>query len=246
MKERVKRTGLLVGEEGLQRLEKASVLVFGVGGVGGYAVEALVRAGIHRVDVVDADTVAESNLNRQIIATYETIGQLKVDAVYERAKTLNPDIEMHRYAMFYLPENAEEIDFQGYDYIIDAVDTVSAKLSIIERAKKAGIPVISAMGAGNKLSPSGFEICDLQKTHMCPLAKVMRKELKARGITGVKVCYSTEKALTPLPDSEQSGKRVTPGSTPYAPGICGLMLAGEVINDLLNVRTEEERQLPHR
>lgn len=235
MREELTRTGLLIGEEGIERLQKARVAVFGIGGVGGYVVEALARSGVGALDLIDNDTVALSNLNRQIIATRQTVGQYKVDVMRERILSINPEAEVTVYRCFFLPENAGGFDFAQYDYVVDAVDTVTAKLEIIMRAKAAGIPVISCMGAGNKLDPTRFEVTDIYKTSMCPLAKVMRRELKKRGVEKLKVVYSTEEAISPMESKENStsSRRSTPGSVAFVPGVAGLIAAGEVIKDLL-------------
>lgn len=238
------RTQALIGKDNMDKLTKASVAVFGVGGVGGYVVEALARSGVGHIELIDHDTVAESNLNRQIIATYDTIGRFKVDVMKERILSINPDAEVVVHKCFYLPENKADFDFSRYSYVVDAVDTVTAKLTIIEEAKNAGIPVISSMGTGNKLNPTMFEVTDISKTSVCPLAKVMRKELKNRGITDVKVVYSKEEALKPMEElgteakdraSEQASpttRRSTPGSVSFVPSVAGLIIAGEVIKDL--------------
>ena len=229
------RTEMLIGEEGLKKLLSSHVCVFGVGGVGGYVVEALARSGVGKLDLVDADTVCESNINRQIIATHKTLGMYKVDAEKERILEINPGCEVGVYKMFYLPENAADIDLSVYDYVIDAVDTVTAKIEIIKRAKEAGTPVISSMGAANKLDPTAFEVADIYKTQVCPLAKVMRRELKKRGIESLKVVYSREEAIKPLKlEEEQTGRRVTPASIAFVPSVAGLIVAGEVIKDLVN------------
>lgn len=256
IKEELSRTGMLIGEEGINRLQKARVAVFGIGGVGGYVVEALARSGVGTLDLIDNDTVAPSNLNRQIIATRDTLGQLKVDAMKERILSIQPETVVHAHACFFLPENADSFDFAQYDYVVDAVDTVTAKLEIIMRAKAAGVPVISCMGAGNKLDATKFEVTDIYKTTMCPLAKVMRRELKKRGVDKLKVVYSTEQARQPIevelsgqaasqggqvePTSENgtggiaTTRRSTPGSVAFVPGVAGLIAAGEVIKDLIN------------
>ena len=229
------RTEMLIGEEGLEKLLSSRVCVFGVGGVGSYAVEALARSGVGKIDLVDADTVCESNINRQIIATHKTLGMYKVDAEKERILEINPNCEVGVYRMFYLPENAGDIDMSVYDYVIDAVDTVTAKIEIIKRAKEAGTPVISSMGAANKLDPTAFEVADIYKTQVCPLAKVMRRELKKRGIESLKVVYSREESIKPLQlEEEQTGRRVTPASIAFVPSVAGLIVAGEVIKDLVN------------
>jgi len=221
------RTEKLIGKSGIDRLKSAKVLVFGVGGVGGFTVEALARAGVGRIDVVDGDTVSESNINRQIIALSGTIGRPKVDVIKQRIKDINPDIEVNAFNLFYLPENADAIDFSVYDYIIDAVDTVAAKISIVQQAERSGTGVISAMGAGNKLDATKFEITDIYKTEGCPLARVMRKELRARGIGHLTVVYSKE------PPIKQNGEDKTPGSISYVPSVAGLLIAQKVIRDLI-------------
>ena len=224
MTDQFDRTRLLIGEEGLAKLKKARVAVFGVGGVGGFAVEALVRSGIGAFDLIDNDTVALSNLNRQIIATRDTIGKLKVEVMRDRILSINPQAEIRMYPCFYLPENAAEFDFSQYSYVVDAVDTVTAKIDIIMQAQAAGVPVISSMGAGNKMDPTRFEVTDIYKTTVCPLARVMRRELKKRGVKQLKVVYSTEKAI-------KTGADV-PGSIAFVPSVAGLILAGEVVKDL--------------
>lgn len=230
MKEQFSRTGLLIGEEGIQRLQQARVAVFGIGGVGGYVVEALARSGVGAFDLIDNDTVCESNINRQIIATFETLGRAKVDVMRERILCINPKAEVRVYNCFFLPENAGEFDFSDYSYVVDAVDTVTAKLEIIMRAKAAGVPVISCMGAGNKLDPTKFEVTDIYKTSVCPLAKVMRRELKKRGVEALKVVYSTEEAMK---SPENAGRRSTPGSIAFVPSVAGLIAAGEVVKDIV-------------
>lgn len=231
------RTGLLVGKAALQRLSEAKVAVFGVGGVGGYVVEALARSGVGKLVLVDNDKVSLTNINRQIIALHSTIGRYKTEVMRERVLDINPNAQVELHTCFFLPENAAEFDFSAYDYVVDAVDTVTAKIEIIMRAKAAGVPVISAMGAGNKLDASRFVVTDIYQTRMCPLAKVMRKELKKRGIADLKVLYSTEPALKPIvPEGEEaevSKKRETPGSIAYVPSVAGLLLAGEVIKDII-------------
>ena len=226
------RTVILLGKSAMEKLKNARVAVFGVGGVGGYVVEALARSGVGTLDLIDNDSVSESNVNRQIIALHSTIGRAKVDVAKDRVKDINPDICVHAHQVFYLPETADEFDFTKYDYVVDAIDTVSGKLALIERAKEAKVPVISSMGAGNKLDPTAFEVADIQKTSVCPLARVMRRELKKRGIDHVKVVYSKEEPLpSPLQD-EESGKPI-PGSIAFVPSVVGLILAGEVIKDLI-------------
>ncbi len=236
MKEQYSRTSLLIGEEGIARLRSSRVAVFGIGGVGGFAVEALARAGVGALDLIDSDTVSISNLNRQIIATYRTIGRYKTEVMAERIQDIDPDTKVRIYNCFYLPETADQFDFSDYDYVIDAVDTVTAKLEIILRAKAAGVPVISSMGAGNKMDPALFRVDDISRTSVCPLAKVMRRELKKRGVTGLKVVYSTEPPIQPKEspsEQPQAGRRSVPGSISFVPSAAGLILAGEVVRDLI-------------
>ncbi|MBR2647091.1 MAG: tRNA threonylcarbamoyladenosine dehydratase [Clostridia bacterium] len=226
------RTAILIGEEGVERLKKSRVAVFGVGGVGGYVVEALARSGVGALDLIDKDLVSESNINRQIIALHSTIGQMKTEVAAARARDINPNIVVRTHNVFYLPETAAEFDFSQYNYVVDAIDTVSGKIALIERAKACNVPVLSCMGAGNKLNAVAFEVADITKTSVCPLARVMRRELKKRGIEHVKVVYSKEEPLpSPLID-EESGKAV-PGSIAFVPSVAGLILAGEVIKDLI-------------
>lgn len=235
MEEQFSRTGLLLGEEALLRLQGSRVAVFGIGGVGGYTVEALARAGVGTIDVIDSDTVSISNINRQLLATHDTIGMRKVDAAKARIRSINPQAVVHCHPIFYTPETADQLDFTQYDYIVDAIDTVTGKLCIIQRAMEAGVKVISCMGTGNKLDPTALQVADISKTTICPLARIMRKELRKRGITHLKVVYSTEEALTPVGAEEEAaalGKRTIPGSTAFVPGAAGLILAGEVIQDL--------------
>ena len=226
------RTALLIEKEGVEKLKRARVAVFGIGGVGGYVVEALARAGVGTLDLVDKDTLSESNINRQILALHSTVGKWKTEVAKERIRDINPDITVHTHNLFYLPETADEFDFSAYDYVVDAMDTVSAKLALIERAKRANIPVISSMGTGNKLDPTAFEVADISKTLICPLARVMRKELKRRGIEHLKVVYSKEEAKPPTLFDEESGKPI-PGSISFVPSVAGLIIAGEVIKDLI-------------
>lgn len=233
MREELQRTGLLLGREAVEKLGRAKVAVFGVGGVGGYAVEALARSGVGTLDIFDKDVVSVSNINRQIIALHSTVGRLKVEVMKERIADINPDIAVNAHACFYMPENAGEYDFSEYDYIIDAVDTVTAKIEIVMQAQKAGVSVISSMGAGNKLNPDQFEVSDIYDTSVCPLAKVMRKELKKRGVKSLKVVYSKEEAKTPAERIKEDGRRALPGSVAFVPSAAGLILAGEVIKDLI-------------
>ena len=237
MLDQFSRTRILLGSKAMGKLTHSRVAVFGIGGVGGYAVEALARSGVGALDLIDSDKVALTNLNRQIIALHNTIGQYKVDVAAERIQAINPDCIVRTYKTFYLPENSAEFDFSAYDYIVDAIDTVAGKIGLIEAANTANTPIISAMGAGNKLDPTAFEVTDIYKTSVCPLAHVMRKELKKRGIKKLKVVYSKEKPLSPLTDEEtdKTAKRVTPGSTSFVPSVVGLIIAGEVIKDLINI-----------
>lgn len=234
MLEQFARTGLLIGEENMQKLENAKVAVFGIGGVGGYVVEALARSGVGTFDLIDNDTVALSNLNRQIIATKDTVGQYKTEVMKNRILSINPEAKVNVHNCFYLPETAQEFNFSDYTYVVDAVDTVTAKIDIIMQAQAAGVPVISSMGAGNKLDATKLTVTDIYKTTMCPLAKVMRRELKKRGVKKLKVVYSTEKAIKPVGEVEEdTGRRSTPGSIAYVPSVAGLLLAGEIIKDII-------------
>lgn len=238
MSEQFARTELLLGTEAMEKLHNSRVAVFGVGGVGGYAVEALVRSGIGTIDIIDNDEVALSNLNRQIIATYKTVGMSKVDAMEERIHDINPDCVVNKHKCFYLPETASEFDFSKYDYVVDAIDTVTGKINLVLQAREAETRIISSMGAGNKLDPTRFEVEDIYKTSVCPLAKVMRRELKKRGVKHLKVVYSKEEAITPkgeLPCEDNSGKRSVPGSTAFVPSVVGLIIASEVVKDLTTV-----------
>lgn len=243
------RTQLLLGEEAMERLKNARVAVFGIGGVGGYTVEALVRSGVHAFDLIDDDKICLTNLNRQIIATRKTVGKLKVEVMRDRILDINPEADVRMHPCFYLPENADDFDFSEYDYVVDAVDTVTAKIDIIMQAKAKNVPVISSMGAGNKMDPTRFEVADIYKTSVCPLAKVMRRELKKRGVKKLKVVYSTEKAKRPIEDMAIScrnhcicppgaqhkctERRDIPGSTAFVPSVVGLIIAGEVIKDIV-------------
>lgn len=236
MSEQFSRTELLIGEASVEKLNKSHVAVFGVGGVGGYVCEALVRSGIGAFDLVDSDTVAESNLNRQIIALHSTVDKYKVDVMKERMLDINPVVKVNVHRCFYLPENADDFDFSQYDYIVDAVDTVTAKIEIIMRAKALGIPVISAMGAGNKLDPSKFKVADIYDTKVCPLCRVMRREMKKRNVESLKVVYSEEEPIkneNMKNTDTESSRRSTPGSTAFTPAACGLVIASEVVRDLI-------------
>ncbi len=236
---------MLLGEEGINKLSKAKVLVFGVGGVGGFVVEGLARAGVGQIDIVDNDTVCLSNLNRQIIALHSTIGMDKVDACKKRILDINPDCRVKVFKCFYLPENSDEFVFEDYDYVIDAIDTVTAKIDIIVKCIEKGTPVISSMGTGNKLDPTQIQVTDIYKTEMDPLAKVMRRELKKRGVKKLKVVYSKEAALKPdysfqndnneEDDNTTGRKKLPPGSVSFVPSVAGLTIAGEVIKDILGI-----------
>ena len=235
MKDELLRTAMLLGEEAVEKLQKARVAIFGIGGVGGYTLEALARAGIGRLDLIDSDTVSRSNINRQILATQSTVGMSKVEAGKKRVLDINPDCVVRTWEIFYTPETADQFDFTQYDYIVDAIDTVTGKLQLIQRAHECGTPIISCMGTGNKLDASAFEVSDISKTTMCPLARIVRKELGKRGIKHLKVVYSQEEALSPTGWEEEAkalGKRQIPGSVSFVPGAAGLILAGEVIKDL--------------
>ena len=232
MKDIFSRTELLIGEKSLKKLSLSRVAVFGIGGVGGYTVEALIRSGLGNIDIIDNDKVCESNINRQIIATSKTIGLYKVDIAKNRILEINPNVNVKTYKIFYTPQNANDFDFNQYDYIVDAIDTVSGKLSLIEKAKEYNIPIICAMGAGNKMDPTKFEVSDISKTSVCPLARVIRTELKKRKIKDVKVVYSKETPLKPTKSGEKNTKQV-PGSISFVPSVVGLIIAGEVIKDLI-------------
>ena len=228
------RTQMLLGEEALEKLKNSTVAVFGVGGVGSYVCEALARSGVGKLILIDGDTVAKSNINRQIIALNSTIGKPKAEVMKNRILDINVNACVIEKNIFYTPENGDEIDFCGIDYIVDAIDTVTSKLYIIEKAKKMGIPVISSMGTGNKLDATRFKISDISKSEVCPLARVMRKELKSRGITSLKVLWSDEKPITPIPLEEDTDKRrKTPASVSFVPSVAGLLIAAEVIKDLI-------------
>lgn len=234
MEERFSRTALLIGENGVERLRKSRVAVFGVGGVGSFTVEALARLGVGHFTLVDPDTVAESNLNRQLIALHSTIGKYKVDAARERVLDINPDAEVEALKIFYLPENADAFDVSRFDCIIDAIDTVSAKLELITRAKAAGVPIISSMGTGNKMHPEMLEISDISKTSVCPLARVMRRELRARGIKSLDVVYSKEEAMEPRESVFLPNGKKTVGSISFVPSAAGLLIASKACEILVN------------
>ena len=242
------RTQLLLGQEGMEKLFQARVAVFGIGGVGGYTVEALARSGVGTLDLIDDDKICLTNLNRQIFATRKTVGQYKVDIAQQRILEINPKAVVHTYKTFYAPQTAELFDFTQYDYVVDAIDTVTGKLELVEQAEKAGVPIISSMGAGNKMDPTAFEVADIYETSVCPLARVMRKELKKRGIKKLKVVYSKEPPMTPIDDMAIScrtncicppgtarkctQRRQVPGSNAFVPSVVGLIIAGEVVKDL--------------
>lgn len=226
------RTALLLGKASVERLARKRVAVFGVGGVGGFVCEGLVRAGIGAIDIVDKDTVALSNINRQLIALHSTVGKNKVDVLEERLKDINKNLIIKKYKCFFLPETSETFDFREYDYVVDAIDTVTGKIELILKAKEAGVPIISAMGAGNKLDPTAFQVSDIYKTSVCPLARVMRRELKKRGVEKLKVVYSKEEPIKP---QFEEGEEVVPGSVSFVPPVVGLIIAGEVVKDLIRV-----------
>lgn len=250
---RFSRTQLLIGEEGIVRLRDARVAVFGIGGVGGYVVEALARSGVGSFDLIDDDKVCLTNINRQIIATQDTVGQYKVDVMKERILSIHPGAAVNTYKCFYLPETSGQFDFSQYTYVVDAVDTVTAKIDIIMQAQEKGVPIISCMGAGNKMDPTKFQVADIYKTTMCPLAKVMRRELKKRGVKKLKVVYSTEKSIRPKEDMSIScrtncicppgaahkctERRDIPGSIAFVPSVAGLIIAGEVVKDIIGYQS---------
>lgn len=239
------RTELLLGRAALDKLRSCHVAVFGIGGVGGYTVEALVRSGVEHFTLVDSDTVSITNLNRQIIALQDTVGRYKVDVMAERIKNINPEAVVQVRRCFFLPENQDEFDFSQYDYVVDAVDTVAAKIAIIMKAKEAGVPVISSMGAGNKMNPAMFEVADIYKTSVCPLARVMRQAMKKRNVKHLKVVYSKELPLKSAPDmaeyaEEGVQKRSLPGSNAFTPSVAGLIIASEVVKDLVDYHPQYE------
>ena len=232
------RTELLFGKEAMDKLASSRVAVFGIGGVGGYTVEALIRSGVGAIDLIDNDKVCLTNLNRQLYATRKTIGQYKVDVAAERIAEINPNAIVRTYKTFYTPQTADEFDFSQYDYVVDAIDTVTGKIALVMQAQAADTPIISSMGAGNKLDPTAFEVADIYKTSVCPLAKVMRRELSKRGVKALKVVYSKEQPLSPIDgekilEQENVGRRQVPGSTAFVPPAVGLIIAGEVIKDLI-------------
>lgn len=246
------RTELLLGKEAMEKLANSRVAVFGIGGVGGYTVEALVRSGVGTIDIIDDDKVCLTNINRQIYATRKTVGKYKVDVAEERILEINPDAKVNKFRTFYTPETSEQFDLKNYDYVVDAIDTVTGKIELVMKAKETNTPIICSMGAGNKLDPTAFEVADIYKTSVCPLARVMRQELKKRGIKKLKVVYSKEQPMTPVEDMAISCKahcicppgtkrkctarRQVPGSTAFVPSVVGLIIAGEVVKDLCKVK----------
>lgn len=251
MSDRFSRTELIYGRDAMEKLAAARVAVFGVGGVGGYVVEALARSGIGHLDLIDNDIVCKSNLNRQIIATQHTIGMYKVDAAEERVHSINPDCVVKKHRTFFLPETKDQFDFAEYDYVVDAIDTVSGKIELVVSAQAANTPIICSMGAGNKTNPASFKVADISKTAVCPLARIMRKELKKRGINHVKVVYSEELPVVPQGEPEpdvrtvetedgvsQVKRRSTPGSTAFVPSVAGLIIAGEIVNDITGYHSD--------
>lgn len=250
------RTELIFGKDAMEKLAKSRVAVFGIGGVGGYTVEALIRSGLGAVDLIDDDKVCLTNINRQIYATRKTVGKYKVDVAAERIAEINPDAQVRTFKTFYTPETAAQFNFNEYDYVVDAIDTVTGKLELVVNAEKAGTPIISSMGAGNKIDPTAFEVAEIYKTSVCPLARVMRYELKKRGIKKLKVVYSKEKPLTPIDDMAIScrthcicppgtarkctQRRQVPGSNAFVPSVVGLIIAGEVIKDLTQIGADKK------
>jgi tRNA A37 threonylcarbamoyladenosine dehydratase len=248
------RTELLFGKDSMEKLANSRVAVFGIGGVGGYTVEALVRSGVGAVDLIDDDRICLTNINRQIFATRKTVGKYKIDVAEERILEINPDVKVVKHQTFYTPETADQFDFTQYDYVVDAIDTVTGKIALVENSNATCTPIISSMGAGNKLDPTAFEVTDIYKTSVCPLAKVMRRELKKRGIKKLKVVYSKEPAMTPIEDTENSCKyhcicppdtkrkctirRQVPGSNAFVPSVVGLIIAGEVLKDITGVKND--------
>ncbi len=234
------RTELILGENSIEKLKNSYVAIFGVGGVGGYVCEALARSGVGKFDLIDSDTVSLTNINRQIIATHSTVGKYKVDVMKDRILDINPEAIVNVHKCFFLPETANEFEFDKYDYIVDAVDTVTAKIELVMKAKEMNVPIMCSMGAGNKLDPTKFKVADIYKTNVCPLAKVMRRELKARGVKKLKVVYSEELPITPneevmqkCKEAEVCDKRSLPGSIAFVPSVAGLVIAGEVVKDLV-------------
>lgn len=256
MLNRFSRTELLLGKEGMEKLRNSRVAVFGIGGVGGYTVEALARSGVGALDLIDDDRICLTNINRQIFATAKTVGKYKVDVAEERVREIDPACVVRTYKTFYLPETEKEFDFHDYDYIVDAIDTVTGKIALVKNAEACNTPIISAMGAGNKLDPTKFEVADIYKTSVCPLARTMRRELKKYGIKHLKVVYSKEEPLRPADDAEIgcrnhcicppgtvrkcTARRDIPGSTAFVPPVVGLIIAGEVVKDLIGYQRKEQ------
>lgn len=245
------RTRMLLGDEKWERLRRAHVAVFGLGGVGGYAVEALARSGVGRLTLVDHDTISLTNLNRQILATHDTVGQFKADAAAARVKSIDPEISVTALKLFYTPETAQEVDFSAFDYVIDAIDTVTGKLSLIMEARRAGTPILSSMGTGNKLDPALLKLGDIYSTSVCPLARIMRKELRKRGVPSLTVVYSEEEPIVPAAPPETGaerpeGRRALPGSTAFVPAAAGLLLAGEVVRALTEEKTGKTVAFPEK
>lgn len=240
MADQFSRTQLIFGEDAMKKLSESRVAVFGIGGVGGHVVEGLARSGIGALDLIDNDTVSITNINRQMVALHSTVGRYKVDVAKERIEDINPDCKVRTYRTFYMPETAGEFDFSQYDYIVDAIDTVTGKIELIMNADKCGTPVISSMGAGNKINPEMFEVTDIYKTSVCPLARVMRTELKKRGIKKLKVVYSKEPAMSPVCETDEKNefRRNLPGSNAFVPSVAGLIIAGEIIKDLTGIRNK--------
>lgn len=232
--EQFSRSELLLGKENMEKLKRSRVAVFGIGGVGSFATEALARTGVGALELFDMDTVSITNINRQIIATLDTVGKYKTDAMKERIALINPEAEVVSHRCFFLPDNSAEFDFSKYDYVVDAVDTVTAKIELVMKCRENGVPIISSMGAGNKLDPTRFEVEDIYKTSVCPLARVMRTELRKRGVERLKVVYSKEPPVVPL-SSEETAKKTVPGSLAFVPSVAGLIIAGEVIKDLTSI-----------
>lgn len=240
MKEKFSRTEMLIGADSIKKLSTSRVAVFGIGGVGGYVAEALARAGVGAIDLIDNDVVSESNINRQIIALSSTVGQLKTEVMRQHILDINSEAEIRCINKFVLPDNIDEFDFSAYDYVVDAIDTVSGKLAIIEKAYREGVPVISSMGTGNKLDPTRFEIADINKTSVCPLARVMRYELKKRGVKKLKVLYSKEEPIKPTNIQNNDKMKAVPGSISFVPSVAGLIIGGEVIKDLIKKGQQTE------
>lgn len=237
MENQFERTELLIGKDGVKKLKNSHIAIFGVGGVGGYVVEALSRSGVQTFDLIDNDTVSITNINRQIIANHDTIGKYKTHVMKDRILSINPNAVVNTFEMFYIPENANSFNLSQYDYIVDAIDTITAKLELIQRAKELDVPIISSMGAGNKLDPTQFQVTDIYNTSVCPLAKVMRHELKKRNVQSLKVVYSQEVPRKPLKDLSEEGRRkAIPSSIAFVPSVVGLIIGGEVIKDIVGIK----------